>query len=159
MNCLHLVTMVGHHSNYGSALNHTIYSWLKLKSTVQIKMGKKTANLVSKICWRLWCNHVMYFLFLSSKTQQSIQLPRSLSQKSQPEIRVGLNEQGRLSTCQANEHWHNPSNTQILTLTWPIKHPDIDINNTLQGTCTRPALEDICCSWAQTIESNTSFNC
>jgi hypothetical protein len=36
-------------------------------------------------------------------------------------------------------------------LTWPIKHPDIDINNTLQGTCTRPALEDICCSWAQTI--------
>jgi hypothetical protein len=60
--------------------------------------GKSTANFVSKICWRLWCNHVMYFLFLSSKTQQSIQLPTSLSQKSQPEIRVGLNEQGRLST-------------------------------------------------------------
>jgi hypothetical protein len=65
----------------------------------------------------------MYFLLLSSKTE-SIQLPRSLWHKSPPEIRVGLNEQGSLYTCEMNKNWHLTSSTQ--TFTSPIKHPDID---------------------------------
>ncbi len=101
-NSLHELPSFGHNGWPSLQLWICIKSYnlhlIEAKKYTANQNGKNTANFISKICWRLWCNHVMYFLFLSSKTQQSIQLPRSLSQKSQPKIRVGLNEQGRLST-------------------------------------------------------------